>query len=57
MENGLEDFKARFNTAKVHDDTYSTEDSIVHSGFWEKTKCDRLIAMGDVSDLKKLQTF
>ena len=33
MENGLEDFKARFNTAKVNDDTYSTEDSIVHSGF------------------------
>ena len=63
FEDLLEDFNCCSNTAKViDDDTYSSdEEDIVNSSFGEKTNCDRLIVMDDVSGLtgksKNLQVF
>ena len=46
----LVDFKARLNTAKAVD-TFSEDNDVVNIGFGEKTNCDRLIVMYDVSGL------
>ena len=57
----LEGFKAHPNTTKVSD-TYSIDkEDIVNSGFGEKSKCDQLIVMDDISGLagksKKIENF
>ena len=62
FEDLLEDFKARLNTAKINDDTYSSvEEDIINSGFGENTNRDQLIVMDDASGLtnesKNLQSF